>query len=110
MFQHPIYGYLKPDGKSHENDILLTEEAKRVYDRWWTILEEGGNFGSVADWLNANHIPTGPECELDYWTPEMVARITKNLILKGIRQRNRTYSKRINKTGRRKSVKRRLKC
>ncbi len=105
MFLHTVYGYHKPEGKSHENDITLDPEAKKVYEAWWTILENGGNYGSVADWLNANKVPTGSQCELELWTPEMVARVTKNTILKGLRQRNRTYRKRINKTGRRRSVK-----
>lgn len=100
-----IYGYEKPPGVSNEASIRKLSEAQAVYDRWFQILEQGGTFVEVAAFLNREGVPLGPYIRLKRWTGSMVARVTRNPILKGLRQRNRMMSKRINRTGERRPVK-----
>ena len=75
------------------------------YERWFTMLENGASFAEVADYLNETGIPVGPSCRNTRWNDKMVGRVTRNPILKGIRVWNDRMSKRVNKTGRRKSIK-----
>jgi site-specific DNA recombinase len=106
IFQCPIYGYLKPEGKKIRDDQVTKDpQAEPVYDEWFRKLEEGASYAEVADWLNSEGISLGPYCRLQKWDGRMVARVTHNPILKGVRVRNDRLSKRINRTGRRKSVK-----
>lgn len=105
VFQCAIYGYIKPPGAICDDDVRKDPDAEPVYETWFCRLEAGDSFADVADWLNEEGIPMGPYCRSDRWTGPMVARITRNPILKGVRVRNDKMSKRINKTGRRKSVK-----
>ena len=98
------YGYEKPEGCKDDSLLRKLPEAEQVYDRWFTMLEEGASFAEIADRLNAEGIPTGPYCRSERWTSSMVGRITANPILKGVRVRNNKMAKRINKTGRRRSV------
>ena len=67
-------------------------------------LEKGASFSEIAAWLNASGILPGPYCRSDRWDCAMVNRVVRNPILKGIRVRNKKMSRRINKTGRRRSV------
>ena len=71
---------------------------------WFERLDRGDTFSEIADWLNSQGVPTGPFCRSERWTCAMVGRITRNPILKGVRERNRKESKRFNKTGKHKSV------
>lgn len=104
VVQCEIFGYLKPSGATTDADLSKDPAAETLYDEWFRLLEEGASYSEVADWMNALGIPTGPYCRSDTWTGRMVGRITFNPILKGLRQRNRKMSRRVNKTGRRKSV------
>ena len=89
IFQHEIWGYCKPEGKSHEDDIAKLKEAEQICDQWFTMLEgdENGNgacsFAEVADWLNSLGVPTGKHCKRDTWDGTMVGRYTRNPLLKG---------------------------
>ncbi|HEY7117184.1 MAG TPA: recombinase family protein, partial [Tepidisphaeraceae bacterium] len=81
-----LFGYIKPPGCRGDQDVQKDPEATPIYDRWFRMLEDGATYAEVADWLNANGIPTGPHCRADKWTPETVSRITHNPILKGVRE------------------------
>jgi DNA invertase Pin-like site-specific DNA recombinase len=104
VFQCPIYGYVKPEGARSDEDVYKAPEAEQVYDEWFRRLEEGDGFSEVADWLNDMGIRPGPYCRSAEWDGPMVGRVTRNPILKGTRVRNRQVSRRINRTGRRRSV------
>src|SRR5207244_2932739 len=54
---------------------------------------------------NDQGIPPGPYARQKKWTGTMVGGVTRNPLLKGIRVRNAKLSRRINKTGRRRSIK-----
>ena len=109
VFQCEIYGLVVPDPVDDEpvNDEDVTKDptAEPIYDEWFTKLEQDGTFAEIADWLNEKGIPTGPYCRLDKWDSRMVGRVTRNPILKGLRVRNDRISKRVNSTGRSRSVK-----
>lgn len=99
------YGYVKPLGARHDDDVYKEASAQAIYDEWWCLLENNASYSEVADWLNANSVPTGSGCKDEKWTGRMVKRVTFNPILKGERRRNERMAKRVNKTGHRKSVK-----
>ncbi|HBN78757.1 MAG TPA: hypothetical protein DD473_23690, partial [Planctomycetaceae bacterium] len=80
-------------------------EAELIYDRWFSMLEKGATFTDVSDWLNESGVPVGPYARNREWDSRMVGRVTRNAKLKGIREGGRQKSVRINKTGRRRSVK-----
>ncbi|QDT63584.1 recombinase family protein [Calycomorphotria hydatis] len=98
------YGFIKLDGAKCDADIQKDPEAERIYDQWFTMLEQGASFAEVADWLNDNSVPVGRWVKKTKWDGSLVGQVTRNEILKGDRIRNRRKSVRINKTGRRKSV------
>jgi DNA invertase Pin-like site-specific DNA recombinase len=104
IVQTTIFGYVKPPGAKSDADLQKDPAAKPVYDEMFRRLEEGANFSEIADWLNKLGIPPGPYCRTDRWDCAMVGRVVRNPILKGIRVRNKKMSRRINKTGRRRSV------
>lgn len=99
-----VYGYIVPEGAKHDSEVKKDPEAEHVYDHWFKMLEEGASYAYVADWLNTSGIPVGPCARNKQWDCRMVGRVTQNEILKGTRVRNKLKSKRVNKTGRRKSV------
>lgn len=105
VFQCEIYGYVKPPDAKCDEDVRKDPAAEPVYDQWFAMLENGASFSEIADWLNTNRVPMGPYSRQQYWDGRVVARVTRNPILKGLRVRNARMAKRINKTGRRKSVK-----
>ena len=105
VFQFPLYGYIKPEGAKGDADVSKDPAAEPIYDEWFRRLESGASYAEIADWLNERGIPTGPYCRDKTWTCAMVSRVTHNPILKGVRVRNAKVSRRINKTGHRRSVK-----
>lgn len=104
-FRLPIYGYIKPEGAKSDQDVRKDPDAEPVYDHWFTMLENGSYFSAVADWLNEQGVPTGLYARNAKWDCRMVGRVTRNRILKGLRVHNERMSKRVNRTGRRRSVK-----
>ncbi|MEQ8208285.1 MAG: recombinase family protein [Lacipirellulaceae bacterium] len=104
MCQHLIYGYIKEPGSKTDDGVRKDPAAEPIYREWFRMLQQGASFAEVADWLNEMGVPTGPLCRNKKWDGAMVARITRNPILKGVRERNRKMSKRINKTGKYRSV------
>jgi site-specific DNA recombinase len=99
------YGYIKPHAHATDADCQKDPTAEPVYEEWFTRLEAGQSFSEIADWLNATRVPTGPHCRIREWSCRMVARVTRNPLLKGERRRNERVTKRVNQTCKRKSVK-----
>jgi DNA invertase Pin-like site-specific DNA recombinase len=99
------YGYVKPDGIKSDADLRKDEAAVPVYDEVFRLLESGISYAEVADWMNSQKVPTGEWNRNERWDGAMVSRVVHNPILKGWRRRNQRVSKRVNKNGRRKSVK-----
>ncbi len=100
-----IFGHIKPPGCKSDADLRKDPAAEPIYEKWFSMLEASCTFAEVADWLNAEGISTGPNCRRKKWDVAMVARLTRNPILKGLRQRNRMTTRRENRSGRRKPVK-----
>ena len=98
------YGYIKPPGAKSDQDVKKAPEAEPIYEEWFSRLERDESYAEVADWLHQKGVPRGPGCRAKRWTGPMVARITHNPILKGVRERNKKMSKRVNVTGRHKSI------
>lgn len=105
VFQVPIYGYIKPELAKSEADVSKDPAAESVYTEWFRLLEYGASYSEVGDFLNERGIPTGPYCRSDKWDGRMVARVTHNPILKGVRERNNKISRPLNKTRSPRSVK-----
>lgn len=99
-----IFGVVKPPGAKTDDELYKDPNADAVYDQWFRILEEGGTYSDVSDWLTANDIPTGPGCRSSRWTAKMVARVTHNPLVKGVRRRNDRMTRRINESGKRQSI------
>ena len=104
IVQTTIYGYIKPPGTKTDAQLRKDPAAEPIYDEMFQRLEDGASYSAISDWLTGLEIPTGPSCRSGRWTSAMVPRIVRNPILKGVRQRNRKMSRRVNKTGRRRSV------
>ena len=104
IFQYTIYGYIKPHSGATDDEVTKDPDAEAIYDHWFTLLEDGANYREVADWLNDLGVPTGDYCRTDEWTGAMVKRLTFTPLLKGERRRNERITKRVNKTGRPKTV------
>lgn len=101
-----IYGYEKKPGAKSDDDIEKLAEAEPIYKEWFRRLDEDdAKYTEIADWLNAEQVPTGPYCRADKWDCRIVSRVTHNWILKGVRFRNKRKTKRNNKTGKYKSEK-----
>jgi site-specific DNA recombinase len=105
VFQCAIFGYLKPEGAKHEDQIQKDPMAESIYKEWFRRLEGGATYSEIADWLNSCGVALGPYSRQKSWSCAMVARVTHNPILKGLRVRNKMMSRRVNKTGRHRSVK-----
>lgn len=98
------YGYIKPPGTRTDADLRKDPAAESVWDDVFTRLEGGANFSEVVDRLNDQGVLPGPYCRSGRWTAGMLSRAVRNPILKGVRVRNKKMSRRVNKTGRRRSV------
>jgi DNA invertase Pin-like site-specific DNA recombinase len=99
------YGYSKPPGARTDGDVATDPAAEPVYQEVFRRLEGGASYAEVADWLNAEGVPIGPWMRAGRWDGPGLARVVRNPILKGVRRRNERMSQRVNRTGRRKSVK-----
>jgi hypothetical protein len=100
IVQTVVFGYVKPPGAKSDSDLRKDPDAEPIYDEWFRRLENGETFSDVADWLNGQGILPGPYCRSKRWDCKMVGRVTRNPILKGVRERNRKVSRRKNATGR----------
>jgi hypothetical protein len=104
VVQTVVYGYLKPRGATSDAEVQKDPQAIPIFEEIVQKLENGASYSEVADWLNAEGIKPGPYVRSRRWTCAIVTRLIHNPILKGVRVRNKKMSKRINETGRRKSV------
>lgn len=109
VFQIPLFCYEKPPGAKSDSEVKKRDGMEVIVDGIFSRLEgthdgEPWFYAAVADWLHEQGAPLGPACRSKRWTGKMVQRIVVNPILKGVRVRNRKWSKRVNKTGRRRSV------
>jgi site-specific DNA recombinase len=93
------YGYVKPRARASDQECSKLPEAEHIYDEVFRRLEDGQTFAQVADWLNWEGIPTGVACKARTWSGTLLATVVRNPILKGVRQRNRRQTIRINRTG-----------
>ena len=98
------YGYILPPGAKTDDELQKDPAAEPYYRGMFERLKGGARYSEVADWLHSEGVPVGPQCRLTRWTAEMVARVTQNPIVKGIRVRNRKISRRINRTGKYRAV------
>lgn len=105
VIQTVIFCYAKSKDCVKDEQLHKIPEMEPVVEQIFRRLEEDQSYSEVADWLNSQAIPTGNWCRRKIWSGVMVRRVVFNPMLKGVRVRNRRISKRINKTGRRKSVK-----
>jgi DNA invertase Pin-like site-specific DNA recombinase len=97
------YGYFKPHAHASDSECSKLPEAQEIYDQVFRRLEDGQTFAQVSDWMNEQKVPTGSACRTPIWTGSLLATVIRNPILKGVRQRNRRVTVRINRTGRRKT-------
>ena len=105
VIQFTLYGYVKPPGAKTDAALGKDPAAQPVYEQMATMLEAGASYCEVADWLNDHGVSPGPYARSRRWTGHLVAQTIHNPILKGVRVRNDRVSKRVNKSGKRKSVK-----
>jgi hypothetical protein len=98
-------GVLNENRKRTDSDWEKVPEAGPIYEEWFRRLEDGALYSEIADWLNANNVPTGPFADNQKWTGPMVGATSHNVLLKGIRFRNRRKTRRVNNSGRYKSEK-----
>lgn len=99
-----IFCYEKPVGAKSDGELRKIDEMAPVIDGIFSRLEEDWSYSEVADWLNEQKVPTGKWCRTQRWSCAMVGRVVRNPILKGVRVRNRKMTRRVNSTGRRKSI------
>ncbi len=104
VVQAVIYGYIKPPGTKSDAVLRKDEAAAPVYDEMFRMLEEGATYSEVADWLNVRGIRSGPACRVSHWDVARVRGAVLNPVLEGVRVRNRKMTRRVNKTGRPRSV------
>jgi DNA invertase Pin-like site-specific DNA recombinase len=104
VVQCVVFGYLKPPGAKSDAELTKDPAAEPIYAEMFRRLEDGATYSEVADWLNEQGIKPGEHARSKRWTCSLVTQLIHNPILKGVRVRNRKMSKRVNATGRRKSV------
>jgi site-specific DNA recombinase len=104
IIQEVPFGYLKPPGIRTDSQLIKDPSAEPVVHDIFSRVKAGASFAEVAFVLNQRGIRPGPFCRRAEWNGAMVSRLVKNPIFKGVRERNRHMSQRINRTGRRITV------
>lgn len=99
-----VFGIIKPLGANKDSELSKDPDAQPIYDEMFRLLENGASYSEVADWLNDTKVELPPYARSKKWRCSLVTQLIHNPILKGLRVRNRKISKRINETGRHKSV------
>lgn len=100
------YGWFKAPGTKSDADLQKDPAAEPIYREWFRMLDEDdATFADVARWLRKMNVPLPPGARGDQWTGRLVANHTFNPQLKGIRERNRRTTRRVNKSGRYRSRK-----
>lgn len=88
------FGYIKPPGAKSDVDVIKDPDAEPYWIEWFQRLdEEEATYAEIADWLNNEGVPPGPNRRKEKWDGRMVATDTHNPWLKGVRERNRRCSK-----------------
>lgn len=98
------WGFIIPPGAKYDHEITVDRDAAVIIDKVFTLLEEEWNYAMVADWLNQQGVPPPKYCRVQKWTAGNVPQFFRNPILKGVRVRNMRMCVRINKTGKRKTI------
>jgi site-specific DNA recombinase len=104
----PAYGWIKPPGAKTDAEMRKDPDAEAIYAQWFRMLDmENASFAEVARWLKSQGVKfcTRKNGIFVDPTPQAVARHTFNPLLKGIRERNRRKSRRVNSSGHYVSVK-----
>jgi site-specific DNA recombinase len=104
LVQTVVFGYVKPEGTKTDAQLQKDPAAEPIYEEIFRLLEGGAGYSEVADMLNARGVKPGPYVRTPQWNCSVVSRLIHNPILKGVRVRGKKESKRVNETGRRKSV------
>lgn len=104
VVQTVVFGYRKAPGTKSDTDLQKDPAAEPIYAEIFRLLEGGASYSEVSDWLNEKGIRPGPYVRVSRWNCAVVTRLIHNPILKGVRVRNRRMSKRVNQTGRHKSM------
>jgi len=99
-----VFGIIKPLGAKKDSELSKDPDAQCTYDEMFRLLENGASYSEVADWLNNSKVKLPPYARSKKWTCSLITQLIHNPILKGLRVRNRKISKRINKSGRHRSV------
>jgi len=105
VVQFTVFGYVKPLQGATDAEITKDPAAEPIVQEIFRRLESGSSYSEICDWLNDNKVPLGEYARGNRWNVSTLSRWVHNPILKGQRVRNRRKSVRINKTGRRKSIK-----
>lgn len=106
--REPAYGWIKPVGAKSDAEMSKDPAAEKIYAEWFRKLDQDeATYEEIARWLCSEGVrfPTRRRGQTRAPDAKSVARHTRNPMLKGIRERNRRKSRRINKTGEYKSEK-----
>lgn len=95
------YGYIKPEGAKYYSEWRKDVDAIPHVQKGLDILRRTENWTAVADYFNAEGVPTGPHCRNKVWDGAMVRRVFHNPLLKGTPQRGAHYSDKDFGSGRR---------
>ena len=100
-----VAGIIKPEGSKSYFDWSWDESSKPIILKGASDLRQHLNCSAIADYFESVGFPTGKYCTNDEWDGQMVRRFYKNPILKGMPERGNMYTKKVHKTGRRRSKK-----
>jgi DNA invertase Pin-like site-specific DNA recombinase len=105
--RQPAYGWIKPPGAKTDAMMVKDSAAEPIYAKWFHMLDvEKASFAEVARWLKGQGVKFPTRKRGISATPngKSVARHTFNPMLKGLRERNRRKTRRINNPGKYVSV------
>ncbi len=104
VVQYENFGYIKPPGVKHDSELRKNPELIPIVEAIYQQIEDGASYCEVAEKLNKEGVPVPRHARKNSWDNIKVRRIVTNPIYKGVRERNRKRAKRVNKTGRHRSV------
>ncbi|MFO0811645.1 MAG: recombinase family protein [Gemmatales bacterium] len=104
IVQYQSFGHIKPPGAKHDSELRLDQALVPIVKEVFCRIEAGASYCEVADWLNSQNVPVAKHARTLTWDNAKVRRMVTDPIYKGVRERNRKKSLRVNSSGRRKSV------
>lgn len=105
MIGHLLFCYERPADAKTIQDVKKRPEMVAIVEEMFRKLESGASFSEVADFFNERNIPKGTRGKKGTrWNAGNVGYFVRNPILKGRQLRNMKVSRRINRTGARRSV------